>query len=155
MEEDTPQLESVEPLHEVETIDHPPVRFLTREEILNASDYTTEIVEVPEWGGSVIVQSLSGKERDEFELSQLVQKGKVTELNLVNLRARLVAMSIVDENHKSVFTLADVAKLGAKNAAALERVYKVAQRLSGLRREDIEELTVALKGVQSDDSGSD
>lgn len=138
-----------------EVINHAPVRFLTREEILRASDQVTEIVEVPEWGGSVLVKSLSGKERDDFELQQLVQKGKVTELNLQNLRAKLVALSIVDEQHARIFSESDVVALGQKNAAALERVYSTAQRLSGLRRQDIEELTVSLKGVRSEDSGSD
>lgn len=147
---DTPQ----DALVTEEVIEHRPLRFLTREDVLNADDYTTETVEVPEWGGSLIVRSLNGKERDAFELQSIVQKGKVTEVNLANMRARLVAYSVVDENNRRIFEESDVSRLGLKNAAALERVYKVAQRLSGLARQDIEELTVALKGVQSDDSGS-
>jgi hypothetical protein len=39
-----------------------------------------------------------------------------------------------------VFTDADIVALGAKNAAALNRLFEVAQRLSGLRGEDFEEL---------------
>jgi hypothetical protein len=147
---DGPVLESVKDLHS-----DPTVHYLSREDILSAQDYQTEVVEVPAWGGSVIVQSLTGKQRDAFEMSQMVQKGKSVELNLINLRAKLVALSLVDQDHNLLFTEADVIKLGQKNAAALESVYKVAQKLSGLNREDIEELTIALKGVQSDDSGSD
>lgn len=35
------------------------MQFLTVDQILNASDLPTEVVEVPEWGGAVRVQGLS------------------------------------------------------------------------------------------------
>ena len=41
--------------------------ILTRDQILQANDLVTETVEVPEWGGSVFVKSLTGVERDQFE----------------------------------------------------------------------------------------
>ena len=39
-----------------------------------------------------------------------------------------------------MFTDADVVALGAKSAAALDRIYDVATRLSGITDEDVEEI---------------
>jgi len=113
---------------------------LTRDEILKADDIEIEEVEVPEWGGSVYVRGLTAEQRDQYEQSLIVRKGKKSDINLVNARARLVALTVVDENGDSLFTLADAEALGQKSAAALQRVFEVAQRLSGLTEEDVEEL---------------
>ena len=126
--------------------------LLTRDAILQADDLPTEDVEVPEWGGTVRVRGLTGAERDAFEASIVEQRGKKTHFNMVNLRARLVALSVVDEDGKRVFSDSDVKALGHKSAVALQRVFKAAQRLSGLTAEDVEELAKNLESDQSDDS---
>lgn len=114
-----------------------------RDEILGRDDLPVEVVTVPEWGMDVRVRALSGAERDAYEASCLKRMGgkaDKVEMTFENIRARLVARSVVDEAGARVFTDADVASLGAKNAAALNRLFEVAQRLSGLRGEDFEEL---------------
>lgn len=120
------------------------MKVLSRDEILNCQDLQTETVDCPEWGGAVIVRPLSGAERDRFEQSNLIRKGKGSkidfEVNGVNIRARLCYLCIVDESGKRLFTEHDVDALGKKNSAALNRVFEVAQRLSGLTKQDIEEL---------------
>lgn len=129
--------------------------ILTREQILQANDIITETISVPEWGGEVLVRGLSGSQRDAFEDATLDQKGKSRRVILANIRARLCALSIVDENGKRMFTDEDVRALGRKSAAALDRVFSAAQRLSGLSDEDVEELAKNSDGGQSEDSGSD
>lgn len=129
-------------------------QYLSRDAILAANDVQYEDVEVPEWGGTVRVKSLMGKERDALESSMIVGKGKNTNVNLNNLRAKLVARSVVDEDGKRLFSDDDIVALGEKSAAALNRVYEVAQRLSGVTQEDIDELTKNSETAQSDDSGS-
>lgn len=52
--------------------------------------------------------------------------------------AKLVGKCLVDENFERLFTDKEVKALGAKNGAVLERLGQVAQRLSGLRKEDVE-----------------
>ena len=47
------------------------MKLLSRDEILAASDLTKELVEVPEWGGSVYVRAMTGTERDSYEESVL------------------------------------------------------------------------------------
>ena len=115
--------------------------FLTRETILNAQDIKTEEVLVPEWGGKVLVKALSGTERDEFEQSIVGYAGKTPKMKMDNVRAKLAVQAVVDEKLQQLFTIADVVGLGRKSAVALNRVYEVASRLSGLPPEDVEELT--------------
>lgn len=128
--------------------------YLSRDAILAVDDVQYEDVEVPEWGGRVRVKSLTGKERDALEASMIVGKGKNANVNMSNLRAKLVARAVVDEDGKRLFNDDDIAALGAKSAAALTRVYEVAQRLSGITQEDVDELTKNSETAQSDDSGS-
>ena len=130
------------------------MNYLTKSEILQAKDIQTEDVSVPEWGGIVLVRGLTGRERDSLEASMIEGKGKNAQVNLINLRAKLVARSIVDEAGKRVFEDADIPALAQKSAMALTRVYDVAQRLSGITPEDVDELTKNSEAAQSEGSGS-
>ena len=127
---------------------------LSREQILSASDLKIEEVQVPEWGGSVFVQSLNGKARDKFESTRFKLKGDTVEMIHDNTRAVLVSLCACDEAGTLLFSEGDVAALGAKNAAALDRVFEVAQRLSGLRGKDVEEKLKNSAAVQTDSSVS-
>jgi hypothetical protein len=134
-------------------------KLLTRDEILNQQGLPRELVEVPEWGGEVLVQGLTGKQRDEFELSlsNIAEKGadpKKLQYRLDNTRAKLVAISCIDEGGALLFTQADVTALGGKSAAALDRLFSVAQRLSGISQEDVAKLKEGLGKDPSGDSGS-
>ena len=112
---------------------------LTREEILSFNDLSMEIVNVPEWGGDVKVRCLTGGERDELESLVVREKGDGDKnIDLSNFRARLVALSAIDENGNRLFTLDDVKELAKKSAKALDRVFNVAERLSALRVKDEE-----------------
>jgi hypothetical protein len=115
-------------------------KLLNRDAILQAQDLPQERVSVPEWSGEVIVRGLTGAERDQFEQSIVEQRGKNTRMNLRNIRGKLVALCVVDEEGNRIFRDEDADALGKKSAAALDRVFSVAQRLSGLRNEDVEEL---------------
>lgn len=115
--------------------------YLSRSQILAAADIAFEDVAVPEWGGTVRVRGLTGAERDAFEASIVTQHGKQQRIDLQNMRARFVALSVCDEQGARVFGDRDVEALGAKSASALQRVFEVAQRLSGLSASDVEELT--------------
>jgi len=130
--------------------------FLTREQILQAADVVYEEVPVPEWGGKVMVRSLSGTERDRIEATIVQATGRKQSINLQNVRAKFIAWSIVDpETHRRLFTDADIVTLGDKSAAALQRVFNVVQRLAGLSEEDLEEMTKNSSNGQNGASGSD
>jgi len=130
------------------------MELLTRDQILNAQDLDSEDVAVPEWGGTVRVRALSGAERDNFEASITERKGRKTRMNLANLRARLVQLCVVDQKGKSLFRRTDIDALGKKSAAALDRVFDVCRRLSGMTEEDIEEMTENFTETQGDASAT-
>jgi hypothetical protein len=129
-------------------------KLLSRDAILGASDIKTEDVSVPEWGGTVRVRGLDAKQRDEFESGLIETVGKTQRVTMRNARARLAALSIVGEDNEPLFSPADVFLLGEKSGAALDRVFAVASRLSGIGDSDMDELTKNSSG-QSDDSSSD
>ena len=110
---------------------------LSKEAILNADDLKQQEVDIPEWGGSVLIRELRGVERDAFEEGSLDKKRNLT---MTNIRARLVAMSAIDESGDRLFTTADAAELGKKSAAALNRLFEVSCSLSGITDADVKEL---------------
>lgn len=105
---------------------------ITRESILKSEDLKPEAVQVPEWDGEVLVRGLMGHERDSFEQSLYVGEDDDRRFDPSNIRARLLVRCIVDESGDRIFTDADAPALGQRNATALDRCYKVAQRLSGM-----------------------
>lgn len=117
--------------------------FLSADDILSADDLTPVPVDVPEWGGTVLVRGMTGADRDQFEAAMLNDKlsGVSRDRALKNYRARLAAACLVDESGRRMFQGAAVERLGEKSAAALTRVVEVASRLSGLTDDDVEELT--------------
>ena len=113
------------------------MQLLTRDQILGQTALKFEDVPVPEWGGTVRVAEMTGTARDAWEQSMVpTEKGGAP--NIANIRARLVAQCIVGEDGKTLFTERDAVALGAKSAAALDRVAAVAQRLNGLTKEDVD-----------------
>jgi len=118
--------------------------LLTREQILQANDLPRERVPVPEWGGELFVRTMTGSERDAFESESVIfeSKGRTApNMDALNqTRARLCARTICDEQGQRLFSDADVAALGAKSSAALDRVYEAASRLNKISTQDVEEL---------------
>jgi hypothetical protein len=129
--------------------------LLSREQILGAVDLSFEDVAVPEWGGTVRVGMLMGAERDAFEQALVTRQGKKVQMHLENIRARLVALCVVDTEGQRLFKEDDVKALGRKSALALNRVFEVAQRINGLTERDMEELAGNSASGQSEDSTSD
>ena len=121
--------------------------YLTREQILQAPDLPREVVAIPEWGGEVLVRGLTGAERAELEIPFLEgvgQNGKTPKVSgdkFKLLRERLVSMTVIGEDGERLFSETDVAALSKKSAVALQRVFDVGQRLSGMSQEDVEELS--------------
>ena len=108
---------------------------LTKEQILAADDLALHEVEVPEWGGTVLVRTMTGLERDKFETDQYVR-----DVGTDDVRARLCAICICDESRNRLFSDDEVEALGAKSAKALERVFEVVKTINGFSAGDIDEL---------------
>lgn len=123
---------------------------LSKDAILTADDMRIEAVAVPEWGGTVFVRSLSGTERDSFEAAILQRNGSDTSVNYRNMRARLAVLALCDRDGNRLFTDGDMAAVGSKSAAALQRVFDAASRLNGLSKDDVDELAKNSEGGPSE-----
>lgn len=138
-------------------------KYLTAEEIIQSDDLPTQEVPCPEWGGTVLVRGLDGDGRDDFDAhlqkltpnSETVEvDGRRTKMNLHGARAKLVSMTCINEDGELIFTPQQVRQLGKKSAKALDRVYSVAQALSGISDEDVEEMLGNLNDDRSAENGS-
>lgn len=110
---------------------------LTRDAILGAQDIKTEEVPVPEWGGSVFVRGLTAAQRDSFEASMFVGEGDDRKFSAENIRAKLLVRCLVNEAGERLFADNEDEVLGAHSGAVLDRLFTVAQRLSGIARDDL------------------
>lgn len=128
-------------------------KTLSAAQIFEADDSSIEWVDVPEWGGGVFVKNMSGEERDAYEQSCMKKDGREYAPSLDNMRAKLLVQTVVDEDGKRLFTDSQVAKLGAKSARAIQRVYNVASKLNGITDADIEELAGNSEREQNASSG--
>jgi hypothetical protein len=130
--------------------------LLSKDQIWQAEDITVEDVSCPEWGGEVRLRGLMGDERDEYEAKSLKKgKGGQREVEIRRLRARLIAACAINEDGAPMFTAGDVMRLSQKSAVPLDRLFKVAQRLSGLSDDDAEELVEDFDDGPSGSSTSD
>jgi len=111
--------------------------LLTKEQILSAHDLKKIKVDVPEWGGSVFIKTITAAERDRFESA--IYKSK-TKINIVNVRARLASLTVVDDKGARLFTPDDISALGEKSAMAMDRIFQAACKLNKMTPKDIEEL---------------
>jgi len=115
-------------------------KFATKATIFAMQDLPTVEMEVPEWGCWVRVRTLTAGERDNFEAELTAVNGRNTRVNARNLRAKLVAATVVDEEGRPLFGLADVEALGQKSAKALDRIFTKAAELAGMKESDVQEL---------------
>lgn len=113
--------------------------LLSADAILAADDLPFEMVEVPEWGGSVRVNAVSGEEIAAFRASIIDDSGEESKFVRDNIQAKLLVRCLADESGKKLFSLEQAIALGQKSGKVLDRLYEVAQRLNGLRAEDREQ----------------
>lgn len=110
-----------------------------------------EEVHVEPWGRDVVLRGLTSRERDLFEAEQLrrnnakaangASKRQVSEPDLENFRARMVARHIVEDGARPFANERGEQILGDQPAQLLDRLFAVAQRLSGFSAEDVDALT--------------
>lgn len=128
---------------------------LTRDAIMKSVDYTVEEVNVPKWGGTVRLRSLTGKGRDEFEAAVTKSSGTPGQVDIRGLKALLLTMTIVDSDDQLVFTKDDVDLINEKSSDVIESLWEVVQKMNGIGEEGLEETEKNSASEVSDSSGSD
>lgn len=130
------------------------MKVLSKSDLLAATVVPTSTCAVPELGGVVHVRGMTGVERDAYESTLFKGKGRHREINLANARAKLVAFCCVDDAGRRLFTDADADELGRVRVDVLNRLFIVAQRLSGLTDEEVEDLGKPMEIQTPGGSGS-
>lgn len=107
-----------------------------REQIFSADDITKELVEVPEWGVTVEIRSMTAAER--AKLGENATAGDKTDVGL--MYALTVIASVYDpETGLPVFTDQDRAAILSKNGSVVERLATKALGSSGLTEKAVDE----------------
>lgn len=116
--------------------------MLTPDQILAADDLKRERVDVPEWGAGafVYVRTMTGTERDEFEVMEIEARKRAGTSTAAGIRGRLAAFTICDENGARLFEGGHAEALGRKSAAAMSRIFDAAARLNRITASDVQEL---------------
>lgn len=108
------------------------VRLLTVDEILTAPDLTEKRVEVPEWGGSVKVRSLTKGQQHAIRQAARRSDGEI-DSDYVEI------LMFVEGVIEPRFDLKQAALLKDKNAGAVDRVLAVILEISGMTPKAVKE----------------
>lgn len=125
--------------------------MLNKAQILEASDLQKEEVQVPEWGGSVMVYGMTAGDKDSYEES-MISSAKTGTVTLKDATARLCSLCCRDEDGNRLFDDTDVQALTGKSAMALARISNVALRLSGMGKGELEKIVKNSEEIQIVDS---
>lgn len=110
--------------------------------------------DVPELGGLTYVRGLTGKQRDVWEQWCVVGEGK--NKHLKNVRGKLLARTLCDEQGTRLMADVDAEWLGDLPGAIISPLYDIAARLSGISeavKQDLEKFSEAEgSGASSSDS---
>jgi len=97
---------------------------LNRDQILNAKDRAQEVISIPEWGGDVMITALSVRDRS-LVLSEWARLGTAQKdggdpaVAMLEIKLRLVALSVTDAEGVPLFSLDDLTALATKSNQAI------------------------------------
>ena len=118
------------------------------EKIFAADDIESELVEVAQWGVTLLIKSMSAKARAVMIDSAMSNNGGV--FNIQQVMPDIVIQCTFDpETGERVFLDSDRDALMSKSAGAVEEVATVAMRLSGMTDEAVDEVGKESSPTQS------
>lgn len=109
---------------------------LSKEQILKANDLKIIELDVPEWGGVVRIQTMTGTARQQFQEALNVPKGKMPK----HMMEALLVATLIDDNGGPLFSVDDIAELAKKSSIAIQRVWEAAADLNGLTDKSVKAL---------------
>lgn len=118
-----------------------PLELMSRDDILNIEDRRYKIVHVRAWNNRPCrIQSLTSREREEYENSITVQGENGTKTNIITARAKLVVRILVDAQGRKIMDESHVGALAGKSADAVGQLFEEGSKFSGITKRDVEEL---------------
>ncbi len=143
-------------------------KFLSQQDILQAKDLKTIEIEVPTWGGWLLLQEISAGDRDWLEATMLSDAQDGSESFKVDtpsgqklagaemFRLRLVTLSIIDpKTRERLFSNKQVEQLAKKSNKALNILGTAVLKLNGMTEEEVVAVGETLEQVAPSDSNSD
>jgi hypothetical protein len=112
-------------------------KVLGRDDILNADDIDILSVDVPEWGGAVLLRKLTSEDRGKIEYWCQLH----TDTDAVGeLYARMVIACAVNEAGARLFKWEDLKGILSKSGDAVFRVGLAAIKFNKISRSDMEDV---------------
>lgn len=120
-----------------------------RQKILEARDIQEMKLYIPEWEASVLIRGLSVKERNALLKNSLGENG---ETDISKMVPELIIRSCYypENPEKRIFEMTDKEVLSGKSSRAVDRVVAVANELSGLTLNFMEESEKNSEGAGED-----
>lgn len=122
---------------------------LNREQILAKKAGKIHKFTHPDGSGDVFIRVISSKERDHWEQGCF---GSGKKGQPVSVRSKLVALVVVDESGKRLFSDADFSLIDALESSFVDPVFDEAMRLNKMRKEDIDDLEKNSETAQTSES---
>lgn len=113
---------------------------VSREGILAFRSKAGSVHKVTAFGGVVYFKEWTSEERDNFESSLIVGRGKAQRVSTANIRAKMFVRSVSDKDGKLIFSDEDAKEIGKLPAPEVEKVYAEIQKVNSVSDEDVEEL---------------
>jgi len=111
---------------------------LSKDAIFAVNDSDAHEVDVPEWGGSILLRTMTGKQRNDYEHWATTQsKAKVPDYR--GIRERLIICCAVTEDGKPLFTEGDLSKLAEKNSEVIDRLHTKCRVICGMDEDAVED----------------
>jgi len=109
----------------------------TAADILAADDIREEVIDVPEWGCSVLIRTFTRRQVSEMT-KRATHRDKYTGKDVID-NQELEALTFVEGVAEPKFTLEDYSKLEDKSISAMIRIVKAINNLSGLSEEAVQD----------------
>ncbi len=113
--------------------------FATRDAFLGPAKRRFTDVEI-ETLGKVRIRSLTELERSKFEASMRAKNGEVSNVKLVDMKARLIVLCVVDGEGNPLLTHRDIDQLLQQDSKVTNELVDAIQAHCGFTKTDIEEL---------------
>lgn len=124
-----------------------------RDQILNAVDVQSEIVNIPEWNVDVEVRGIAAAERIAMydRIANEQQSGNVSAPVSVMWPTLVIGCTYDPETGEQLFEAGDWTALAQKSGAAIDRIASAAMRLSGISEGAEDALGEDFSDSQNDD----
>jgi hypothetical protein len=115
------------------------MKIASRAALLQLCERRFAEVELPDVNVTVRIQSLSEKEKSDYETVLISKNGRgILKDRLADATRRLIALCVVDETDKRVFSDGDLGVISEMDAFVASRIYDACQEHCGFNRGDIE-----------------